>query len=78
VAVGQSAGEGGAWGIAVLASYLGAAPEMGLAEFLDGHIFANAHLVVMEPNEDDVRGFADFIVRYRAGLSVELTATTAI
>jgi len=78
VAVGQSAGEGGAWGIAVLASYLGAAHEMGLAEFLDRHIFAKAHLVVVEPNEDDMRGFADFLVRYRAGLSVELTATTAI
>ena len=77
VAVGEGAGEGGAWGIAVLASYLGAAAEMDLAEFLDARIFGDATSVVLQPDADDVQGFATFLERYRSGLSIEQAATTA-
>src|SRR4029077_2381421 len=42
VTVGQTAGEGGAWGIAVLAAYLGAASELDLSTYLSTRVFAGA------------------------------------
>ena len=78
VAVGQSASEGGAWGIAILASYLAAASDMDLATYLDTQIFDGAHPVVQEPIAEDVRGFEVFLGRYRAGLTVEQAASTAL
>lgn len=78
VAVGEGAGEGGAWGIAVLASYLSAAGDSSLTGYLDTQIFGDAHFVAVEPDPQDVKGFNTFLDRYRAGLSVEQAATAAI
>lgn len=78
VAVGETAAEGGAWGIAVLADYLAAAPELSLAEYLDSRVFGAAAVDVAQPEPEDVAGFGAFMERYRAGLAVERAATTAI
>ncbi|MCV2393244.1 FGGY-family carbohydrate kinase [Actinotalea sp. M2MS4P-6] len=78
VAVGESAGEGGAWGIAVLAAYLAVAGEQDLGTFLTGTIFGDAGSVVVEPDADDVAGFAAFLERYSAGLAIEAAAADAI
>ncbi len=78
VAVGDSAGEGGAWGIAVLAAYLAAAGEQTLAEFLTGTVFAGSGSVVVEPDPDDVAGFATYLERYRSGLAIEAAAAGSI
>ncbi|WP_314097574.1 FGGY-family carbohydrate kinase [Microbacterium foliorum] len=78
VSVGELAAEGGAWGIAVLASYLAHADTRTLGEYLDGEVFASASLVVAEPDPADVAGFAAYLDRYRAGLAVEAAATTAL
>ncbi|MGN8247387.1 xylulokinase [Cellulomonas soli] len=78
VAVGGTASEGGAWGIAVLASYLGASAELPLDEFLTTRVFADAGTQVVEPDAGDVAGFAAYLERYSAGLAIERAATAAL
>lgn len=81
VAVGRTASEGGAWGIAVLAAYLSAASEPDgpdLGTYLNDRVFADAALDVARPDTDDVAGFAAYLERYSAGLAVERAATVAI
>jgi sugar (pentulose or hexulose) kinase len=76
VAVGDTASEGGAWGIAVLASYLGR--DESLAAYLDGTVFSAASVDVVDPDPDDVAGFTAYLDRYRAGLAVEAAAVDAL
>ncbi|HEY0117722.1 MAG TPA: FGGY-family carbohydrate kinase, partial [Cellulomonas sp.] len=80
VAVGRTAGEGGAWGIAVLAAYRAAAEAGGLdlQGYLSTRVFAGAALDVVAPDAEDVAGFATFVERYHAGLAIERAATEAI
>ena len=78
VAVGSAAGEGGAWGIAVLASYLDVAGSLDLGTYLAERVFAGAQIDVVEPDPDDVKGFAAFLERYVAGLPVERAAADAV
>ncbi|WP_315096445.1 FGGY-family carbohydrate kinase [uncultured Cellulomonas sp.] len=78
VTVGQSAGEGGAWGIAVLAAYLDAAPEQDLSTYLTTRVFGDAVAQTVKPDTDDVRGFDAYLQRYSAGLAVERAAVEAL
>ncbi|WP_454111581.1 xylulokinase [Microbacterium aurum] len=81
VAVGDTAAEGGAWGIAVLAAYrrrVAAQPGIALADYLDGTVFADAAVSVVQPDPADAAGFAAYLDRYRAGLAVEAAAVTAL
>ncbi|GIG22175.1 ATPase [Cellulomonas chitinilytica] len=77
VAVGQTAGEGGPWGIALLAAYLDHA-DQDLGEYLSTQVFGDATLDVEEPDTDDVRGFTAYLERYTAGLAVEQAAADAL
>ncbi len=78
VAVGELASEGGAWGIAVLASYLAHSETASLGEYLESDVFASASLAVADPDPADVAGFTAYLDRYRAGLAIEAAATTAL
>jgi sugar (pentulose or hexulose) kinase len=78
VAVATSAGEGGPWGMAVLAAYLGAAAEQDLATYLQTRVFADAAVDVVEPDPADTAGFEAFLERYVAGLAIERAATEAL
>jgi len=78
VAVGETASEGGAWGMAVLASYLAHAQESGLSGYLDDRVFADASIQVVEPDAEDAAGFAAYLDRYRAGLVVERAAAEVL
>lgn len=78
VAVGETASEGGAWGIAVLAAYLRAAGDLGLDAYLRERVFGGADFDIVEPDPEDVPGFAAYLARYRAGLAVEASAVTAL
>lgn len=78
VAVGETASEGGAWGIAVLASYLSSAGEVDLVTYLGERVFANAEFETTEPVADDVTGFSSYLDRYRAGLAVEAAAVDSL
>ncbi|KDA06703.1 ATPase [Microbacterium sp. CH12i] len=78
VAVGELAAEGGAWGIAVLASYLAHAGDADLGAYLDEQVFAKASLSVIDPDPADVAGFATYLDRYRAGLAIQAAAVAAL
>ena len=78
VAVAETASEGGAWGIAVLASYLSAAADIDLDGYLRQRVFGDSAFHTVEPDPEDVPGFAAFLTRYRAGLAVERAAVTAL
>jgi sugar (pentulose or hexulose) kinase len=78
VAVGEAAAEGGAWGIAVLASFLTHADGLSLGEYLDQRVFAAAVQEVADPDPVDVAGFSAYLDRYRAGLAVEAAAISSL
>jgi sugar (pentulose or hexulose) kinase len=78
VAVGATAGEGGAWGMAVLAAYLDVHDQQPLEEYLATRVFADAETTVVEPDSADVAGYGGFLHRYRAGLAIERAAATAL
>lgn len=75
VSVMETAGEGGAWGIAVLASYLVNKEEgESLEDYLNNKVFAGQEGEEVQPDEKDVRGFDEFMVRYKEGLAIERAA----
>ncbi|MBM7503491.1 xylulokinase [Agromyces aurantiacus] len=78
VAVGETASEGGAWGMAVLAAYLSAPAGTDLGTFLDRHVFEHAAVETVQPDPDDVAGFSAYLDRYRAGLAAEAAAVDAL
>ena len=78
VAVGRTAGEGGAWGIAVLAAYRASGATQDLGTYLTERVFADAEIDVVAPDPADVAGYATFLERYAAGLAVERAATQAL
>ncbi len=75
VSVMETAGEGGAWGIAVLAAYA-ANKEDGetLPDYLDNKIFATQKMTTLEPDEAIVESFNLFMESYKKGLKVERAA----
>ncbi|WP_457099413.1 xylulokinase [Microbacterium sp. P5_E9] len=78
VSVGEAASEGGAWGIAILASYHASGSELELGEYLRRQVFAGSEFETTDPVPDDVAGFTAYLERYRAGLAVERAATEAL
>ncbi len=77
VAVMDTAGEGGPWGMAILAgymAYLNAGGSENLADYLENHIFASSNKEVLAPVPDDVAGFDAFMEKYKAGLAIERAA----
>jgi sugar (pentulose or hexulose) kinase len=79
VAVMESAGEGGAWGIALLASYmLHRAANETLEAFLSKKVFAGENSATILPDPADVAGFAAFMDRYGRGLPIERAAVDGL
>jgi sugar (pentulose or hexulose) kinase len=79
VSVAETASEGGAWGIAVLAAYLEAAREgTTLDAYLHRRVFGGFVFETAEPHPDDVAGFAAYLDRYRDGLGAERSAVDSI
>ena len=75
VSVMETAGEGGAWGIAVLASYMkNKEADETLDAFLTNKVFDGMKAVTMNPDPKDVAGFDEFIKRYSKGLAIERAA----
>ena len=75
VSVMETAGEGGAWGIAILASYmLNKAENETLDDYLTQKVFAGKMGMKIDPDPKDVDGFNEFIKRYTKGLAIERAA----
>lgn len=79
VTVMETAGEGGAWGIALLAAYmLHKGENEPLEAYLSSKVFAGETGVTIAPDPRDVAGFAAFMERYRQGLVIERSAVDAL
>jgi sugar (pentulose or hexulose) kinase len=79
VAVMETAGEGGAWGIALLASYMvNKASGEPLEAFLTQKVFADQNGKTISPDPKDVEGFAVFMERYKKGLAIERAAVDSM
>ena len=79
VTVMETAGEGGAWGIALLASYMKNKKDgESLAQFLERDVFAGQEGVTLEPDSTDVEGFNRFVERYTKGLPIEKAAVESL
>jgi sugar (pentulose or hexulose) kinase len=74
VTVMESAGEGGAWGMALLAAFILHGEQESLEHFLAKKVFSGNIGQKVDPESDDVRGFKKYIERYTAGLAIERTA----
>ena len=74
ISVLETAGEGGAWGIALLASYMAREDKnQSLPDFLN-KVFAGSSSEAVQPEASDVEGFQEFFKRYHQGLPIEKAA----
>ncbi len=75
ISVMETAGEGGAWGIALLAAFLvNNDSKLSLADYLEENVFAGDAGVEIAPTDEDVAGFNRYIERYKKALAIEKTA----
>ena len=78
ISVMETAGEGGAWGIALLAAYLvHNAKDQSLAGFLNDNVFLGDAGSEIVPTPEDVEGFNAYLENYKRGLAIERAATEA-
>lgn len=71
ISVMETAGEGGAWGIALLAAYAVNNPkELSLADYLEEVVFAGNTGTSVDPDPADVEGFNKYIENYKACIPV--------
>ena len=79
VSVMETAGEGGPWGMALLASYLTwNGEDETLQNYLEGKVFAGNAGTSEEPDAKDIEGFDKFIENYKGAIAVEKTASEVI
>lgn len=79
VSVMATAGEGGAWGMALLAAYMRAKSENEpLEDYLTEQVFAGEAAATIVPDPVDVKGFETFMDRYKKGLEIERTAVEVL
>jgi sugar (pentulose or hexulose) kinase len=79
VSVMETAGEGGAWGIALLAAYmLHKVEHEPLEDYLSTKVFAGENGTTIAPDPRDVEGFAVFMERYKRGLVIERAAVDGL
>ena len=75
VSVMETAGEGGPWGMALLAAYAANRQEgESLEDYLNNRVFAGQQVSTQQPDPADQAGFAQFLSRYTKGLAVERAA----
>lgn len=80
VTVMATAGEGGPWGMALLAGYMNyRKPQQTLGDYLQSSIFgSNDGASTVAPDTNDVKGFNSFMELYRKGMDIERAAVSAM
>lgn len=79
VAVMETAGEGGPWGMAILAAYMANKNEgEAFDTYLNEKVFAGQQGSVMQPDPMDVKGFDAYIKKYAAAISAQQAAVDAL
>ena len=76
ISVMETAGEGGAWGIALLAGYM-LNSQLSLADYLENVVFGGNTGVSVSPTPEDVAGFEKYIQNYKACLPIEQCAVNS-
>lgn len=71
VSVTENAGEGGAWGMALLAAYMDDNMGLSLGEWLDEKVFGKMESVEISPDNEGVDGFKKYLERYKTALAAE-------
>ena len=74
ISVMETAGEGGAWGMALLASYMLRSGGRTLADWLDEDVFAGDKGTEVRPTGEEVEGFNRYMESYRRALPIEMSA----
>ena len=78
ISVMETAGEGGAWGIALLAGYMVNNPDgLSLPDYLDKVIFLGDKGTEIAPTREEIEGFDAYIANYQDGLAIERAAVKA-
>ena len=77
VSVGDVAGEGGSWGMALLAAFM-KYRDSDLSDWLEANVFSDAKVETMAPDPADVAVFEKFMKLYREGLAIEKAATESL
>ena len=70
----KTAGEGGAWGMAILAAYAAVGNRKALPEFLEKEVFSSMEVYTVSPDANGAAGFAAFLENYKKGLAAEYAA----
>ncbi|MBQ7601373.1 MAG: ATPase [Lachnospiraceae bacterium] len=79
VSVMETAGEGGPYGMALLAAFMREREDgESLEDFLDEKVFADARSVTIMADDKDIAGFSEFLSRYQKALPLERTATEVL
>jgi sugar (pentulose or hexulose) kinase len=78
VSVMETAGEGGAWGMALLAGYRLRHSGRSLADYLDEAVFGTVKRYTLTPVQEDAAGFDAFMKTYEAGLAIEREAVKVL
>jgi sugar (pentulose or hexulose) kinase len=79
ISVMDTAGEGGSWGIALLAFYMLQKEKVEpLEAYLANKVFMQEKGLTIGPDQGDVKGFATFMERYKKGLVIERSAVDAL
>ena len=74
----ESAGEGGPYGMALLASYMvQKTPAQTLEQYLETEVFADVKRMTLAPDSEDAAGFDHYLTQYRAALAAEQAAVAA-
>lgn len=74
----STAGEGGPWGMALLASYMVNGGGRKLEQYLNEEVFSSSKSTTVQPDAADIEGFNKFFARYTKGLAVEKAAVENI
>lgn len=69
VAVTETAGEGGAWGMALLAAYMMREGDASLGEWMNDKVFSKMQSTVVKPGEVGTCGFREYLNRYKAAIN---------
>ena len=78
VTVMETAGEGGAWGMAILALYLLNSADGSLSDFLNNKIFAGQEGTTVTATAEEVQGFESFMETFKATLPIEQAAVDSL
>ncbi len=68
VSTASTAGEGGAWGMALLAAYMGSVTDRSLGQWLQEDVFSTMETLRLEPDAAGMAGYTAYMQRYTAGL----------